>query len=125
MLAGQLGVGDGDPPRASSYTLTSIAAVVLGGASIFGGRGSFVGALLGAVLLTEVVSAVPFLQIALSWNDWIPGILILVGGRHLLAGARRSRGDARDREVAMSEAVEFRAALREALDEELAARPSR
>ncbi len=30
-----------------NYTLTSITAVVLGGASIFGGRGSFIGALLG------------------------------------------------------------------------------
>jgi ribose transport system ATP-binding protein len=79
MLAGQLGVGDGDPAATSSYTLTSITAVVLGGASTFGGRGSFAGALLGAVLLTELVSAVPFLQIALSWNYWFPGILILVG----------------------------------------------
>ena len=52
---------------------------VLGGASIFGGRGSFIGALLGAILLTEVVAAVPFLQIPASWNYWMPGILILVG----------------------------------------------
>ena len=79
MLAGQLGVGDGDPMASESYTLTSITAVVLGGASARGGRGSFLGALLGAVLLTELVSAVPFLQIALSWNYWFPGILILVG----------------------------------------------
>jgi ribose transport system ATP-binding protein len=79
MLAGQIGVGDGDPTLSSNYTLQSIAAVVLGGASIFGGRGSFIGAVLGAILLTEVVAAVPFLQIPLSWNDWTPGILILVG----------------------------------------------
>jgi ribose transport system ATP-binding protein len=79
MLAGQIGVGDGDPTLSSNYTLLSIAAVALGGASIFGGRGSFIGALLGAFLLTEVVAAVPFLQIALSWTEWTPGILILVG----------------------------------------------
>ena len=79
MLAGQLGVGQGDPAASSSYTLASITAVVLGGTSIFGGRGSFVGALLGALLLTEVVSAIPFLHAALSWNYWIPGILVLVG----------------------------------------------
>ena len=79
MLAGQIGIGDGDPTVSVSYTLESITAVVLGGASIFGGRGSFVGALLGAVLLTEVVSAVPFLNIPISWIDWLPGILILVG----------------------------------------------
>ena len=51
--------------------------------------------LLGALLLTEIVSAIPFLQIALSWNNWIPGILILVaagiysrarGGRAALLG---------------------------------------
>jgi ribose transport system ATP-binding protein len=79
MLAGQIGIGDGDPTLSSNYTLLSIAAVVLGGASIFGGRGSFIGALLGAILLTEVVAAVPFLQIPLSWNSWTPAILILVG----------------------------------------------
>ena len=79
MLAGQIGIGDGDPTASVSYTLTSITAVVLGGASIFGGRGSFVGALLGAVLLTEVVAAVPFLQASLAWNYWLPGILVLVG----------------------------------------------
>ena len=44
ILAGSVGVGDADARR--NYTLTSITAVVLGGASIFGGRGSFIGALL-------------------------------------------------------------------------------
>jgi hypothetical protein len=49
------------------------------------------GAFLGALLLTEVVAAVPFLQAALSWNDWAPGILVLVG-----AGIySRARGDSR------------------------------
>jgi ribose transport system ATP-binding protein len=79
LLAGQIGIGNGDQSVGSPYTLSSITAVVLGGASIFGGRGSFIGALLGALLLTEVVAAVPFLQAALSWNYWIPGIMVLVG----------------------------------------------
>jgi ribose transport system ATP-binding protein len=79
LLAGQIGIGNGDQSVGSPYTLSCITAVVLGGASIFGGRGSFIGALLGAVLLTEVVAAVPFLQAALSWNYWIPGIMVLVG----------------------------------------------
>jgi ribose transport system ATP-binding protein len=79
ILAGQIGIGDGDPTLSSNYTLEAIAAVVLGGASIFGGRGSYIGALLGAILLSEVVAAVPFLQVSLAWNQWTPGILILVG----------------------------------------------
>jgi ribose transport system ATP-binding protein len=79
MLAGSVGIGDGDPSVGVSYTLQSITAVVLGGAIISGGRGSFLGAFLGAVLLTEGIAAVPFLQIPISWNEWIPGILLLVG----------------------------------------------
>ena len=95
MLAGTVAVGNGDPTVGAPYTLSSIAAVALGGASIFGGRGSFVGAFLGALLLTEIIAAIPFLQIPLSWNNWIPGILILAaagifsrarGGRAALLG---------------------------------------
>jgi ribose transport system ATP-binding protein len=49
VLAGQ--VGTGDSTVGNSYTLLAIAAPVLGGASLLGGYGSFIGCLLGAVLL--------------------------------------------------------------------------
>jgi ribose transport system ATP-binding protein len=77
MLASQVGVGD--PRVGTTYTLTSVTAVVLGGASIFGGRGSFIGALLGAVLIQEIITATTFLQIGIAWQYFLPGILILVG----------------------------------------------
>jgi ribose transport system ATP-binding protein len=77
MLASQVGVGD--PRIGVNYTLTSITAVVLGGASIFGGRGSFIGALLGAVLIQEIITATTFLQIGIAWQYYLPGLLILVG----------------------------------------------
>ena len=75
-------------PRAATYTLTSITAVVLGGASIFGGRGSFIGAFLGALLIQEIITASAFLQqtthpfsdvpsVAVPY--WLLGFLILVG----------------------------------------------
>ena len=38
-------IGSGDPSAGITYTLLGITAVVLGGASIFGGRGTFIGAL--------------------------------------------------------------------------------
>jgi len=44
-----------------------------------GGRGSYVGALLGAVLLQEIVSATSFLGLDEAWQGWLPGVLILVG----------------------------------------------
>ena len=46
VLLAQLGVGD--PGQGTSYTLTSITAVVLGGTSLLGGRGTFIGTLMGA-----------------------------------------------------------------------------
>ncbi|HEY2888516.1 MAG TPA: ATP-binding cassette domain-containing protein [Candidatus Limnocylindrales bacterium] len=77
MLASQVGIGDAS--LGTGYSLTSITAVVLGGASIFGGRGAFVGALLGGLLLQEIITSTSFLGLGVAWTDWLPGILILVG----------------------------------------------
>jgi ribose transport system ATP-binding protein len=88
MLASQVGVGD--PRVGVNYTLTSITAVVLGGASIFGGRGSFVGALLGAVLIQEIITSTTFLQIGIAWQYYLPGLLILLGAG-VYSRARRMR----------------------------------
>ena len=49
------------PRIGDSYTLASIGAVVLGGASIFGGRGSFIGACAGAILVIQINTVVQFL----------------------------------------------------------------
>jgi ribose/xylose/arabinose/galactoside ABC-type transport system permease subunit len=76
-VAAQVQVGD--PNVGLEFTLTSIAAAVLGGASLAGGRGSFVGAVLGALFLTELVNIVPFLGLDSSWSQ------MLVGGLTLLA----------------------------------------
>ncbi len=89
-------VGVGQASLGGAYTLTSITAVVLGGASIFGGRGSFVGALLAALLLQEVTTATSFLGLAEAWQEWLPGLLILVGA----AVFSRARGGARTAVVA-------------------------
>ena len=86
MLASQVHIGDAS--LGTAYSLTSITAVVLGGASIFGGRGSFIGAMLGAILLQEIITSSTFLGLGTAWQYWLPGILILLG-----AGAySRARG---------------------------------
>jgi ribose transport system ATP-binding protein len=75
LLSAQIGVGD--PTVGQNYTLQSISAVVLGGASIFGGRGSFLGALAGVILVQEIAATTGFLGLGTAWQYWLPGILIL------------------------------------------------
>ena len=89
LLAAQVGIGD--PTLGTDYTLTSLAAAVLGGASIFGGRGSFVGALLGALLLQEITTATAFLGLPQAWQQWLPGALILLGAG-IYSKMRTARG---------------------------------
>jgi ribose transport system ATP-binding protein len=75
MVMAQLGIGD--PNQGIEYTLASVAAVVLGGASLFGGRGSFIGVLLGAMLIQEINSATTFLGLSQAWQYWFIGGLTL------------------------------------------------
>jgi ribose transport system ATP-binding protein len=76
LLMAQIGVGD--PAQGVNYTLASVTAVVLGGTSIFGGRGSFVGALFGAVLVEELLNVTTFLQLSQAWQYWFQGVLVMV-----------------------------------------------
>ncbi|HSS03043.1 MAG TPA: ATP-binding cassette domain-containing protein, partial [Kofleriaceae bacterium] len=76
ILMGQIGVGD--PAQGVGYTMSSITAVVLGGTSLRGGRGSFVGTLLGAVLITQLLNATTFLGLSTMWQYVFQGLLILV-----------------------------------------------
>jgi len=92
LLASQVGIGD-PTLGGSDFTLLSLTAAVLGGASIFGGRGSFVGTFLGALLLQEITAATSFLNWAESWQEWLPGILILAGAG--MYSRLRSRGTRR------------------------------
>lgn len=75
MLMAQIGVGD--PAQGANYTLASITAVVLGGTSLKGGRGTFLGSVLGALLLTEVLSMVTFLGLSQTYQYVFQGALIL------------------------------------------------
>jgi len=76
MLMAQIGIGD--PSQGANFTLTSITAVVLGGTSLLGGRGTFIGTLLGAGLIIQVLNATTFLGLD-QWSTYFfQGILIVV-----------------------------------------------
>jgi len=88
MLMSQIGVGD--PRQGITYTLSSITAVVLGGTSLRGGRGTFIGTVLGAVLLTEVLNAVVFLGLTETYQYAFQGALIVIAALIYSAFRRRA-----------------------------------
>lgn len=90
ILLAQLGVGD--PAQGVGYTLTSITAVVLGGTSLLGGRGTFVGTLFGALLLIQVMNATVFLGLDQTWQYMFQGILILAAAILYSVARTRKKG---------------------------------
>lgn len=76
VLMAQIGIGDA--AQGVGYTLSSVTAVVLGGTSLLGGRGTFVGTLFGSILIVQVLNATVFLGLSQSWQYFFQGALILV-----------------------------------------------
>jgi len=63
---------------ASGLELQVIAAVVVGGVNIFGGSGTAIGAVLGAVLLATIENALRILHLSEFWLQAIDGAIILL-----------------------------------------------
>jgi ribose transport system permease protein len=61
-----------------AYLLPSIAAVVVGGSSILGGRGSFIATIGGALLLTTLGTVISALGVPQGWRTVIEGCTILL-----------------------------------------------
>jgi rhamnose transport system permease protein len=73
-----------------------IAAVVVGGTSITGGRGSIAGTVLGVILLGAIGPALTFLGISAYWERAVQGAIILAAVvidavRSRAAGARQDK----------------------------------
>jgi ribose transport system ATP-binding protein len=88
LLLAQIGIGDGRP--ALPFTLSSVLVVVLAGASIFGGRGSFISIIAAALLVAQVLGLPAFLGLSGAWGYWLPG-LITIGATVFYAQLRRIR----------------------------------
>jgi len=70
--------GGAEPAAGTGYELKAIAAAVIGGASLSGGRGSALGAVLGAILVQLIDNAMVMLQIDQSYNNVVLGGAIIV-----------------------------------------------
>jgi fructose transport system permease protein len=77
LLVGRTELGD---PNAGQTTenLDAITAVVLGGTSLFGGRGSVVGTLIGAVVVGVFRNGLTLIGVEVVWQYFVTGILVIL-----------------------------------------------
>jgi fructose transport system permease protein len=71
-------IGAISPTAGENMNLDSITAVVIGGTSLFGGRGSIVGTLIGALIVGVFRSAVSLAGLDVLWQEFAIGVLIIV-----------------------------------------------
>lgn len=80
-LAGMILVGKSgfiQPQAGVGYDLNAIAAVVIGGTSIFGGSGSVLGTFFGSILLGSILAGLTMLAVNPYWIGFITGALIIL-----------------------------------------------
>lgn len=91
-LAGVLLVvqtASGQPAAATGYELTAIAAVIVGGATLGGGRGRMIGTVVGVLLLGVVSNGLNLYGVSPFWQPIATGLILI-----LAVGLDRARSDA-------------------------------
>lgn len=66
------------PNAGVGIEMNVIAAVVIGGCSLFGGRGTIFGTVLGVILISLVSNAVNLLGVPPAWDQLVKGMVIIV-----------------------------------------------
>ncbi|MFN8623319.1 MAG: ABC transporter permease [Chloroflexota bacterium] len=80
-LAGMIFFGDRgaiDTSTGDAFLLPVVAAVIIGGTPLSGGRGTIPGAVLGAVIIQAIQSGILFLGVDAKWSIFVTGAAILV-----------------------------------------------
>jgi ribose/xylose/arabinose/galactoside ABC-type transport system permease subunit len=62
----------------TGWEITVIAAVIIGGTSLFGGSGTIVGTLIGASIMNVLTNAMVLMRISVYWQNIIVGAIIIV-----------------------------------------------
>jgi ribose transport system permease protein len=71
-------VNSGDPTAGNSYELTAITAAIIGGTSLFGGRGSILGSIIGALIMGVLQNGLNLLAVQAYYQQMaIGGVLIV------------------------------------------------
>ena len=87
-------IGAGSPTIGKDYILPSVAAAVIGGVSLFGGRGHLAGTLIGAFILTLIGNLVFVLKISSYWQPVASGVILLLSVLASSIAEKAARGRA-------------------------------
>jgi ribose transport system permease protein len=71
-------LGSAQPATGTGYELQAIAAVVIGGTSLAGGKGSIVGTVIGALIISVLNNGLQIMSIPQEWQNVILGCVILI-----------------------------------------------
>ncbi|MGV3651961.1 MAG: ABC transporter permease [Devosia sp.] len=66
------------PALGQGYELDAIAAVVIGGTSLSGGRGTILGTLIGALIISVLANGLRILSVAQEWQTVVTGTIIIL-----------------------------------------------
>ena len=70
-------VGSASPLSGAEANLDTITAVVIGGTSLFGGRGRILGTLLGALIVGGARNGLTLVGVDPLWQDFVVGVLVI------------------------------------------------
>ena len=84
-------VGSASPEAGRLLELDAIAACVIGGSSLMGGRGSIPGAMLGALVMESLNNGMSMANMDASWQDIIKGVVLVAAVWFDIASRRRGQ----------------------------------
>ncbi|HVU13020.1 MAG TPA: ABC transporter permease [Phototrophicaceae bacterium] len=85
----------GSPIAGDPLLLSSIAAVIIGGVSMFGGHGNIVGTVIGALIIALLTTGLVMLNVQPFWQYVVVGVVVILAvlidqGRDLIIGRMKS-----------------------------------
>lgn len=67
-----------DPVTGGDYLLPVVAAVIIGGTPLSGGRGTVFGAVVGALIIQVITTGILFLGVDIKWSTFVTGAVIII-----------------------------------------------
>jgi len=82
-------VNSGDPTAGMSYELTAITAAIIGGTNLFGGRGSVLGAMIGALIMGVLQNGLNLMAVQSYYQQMAIGAVLILA---VFIDQRQARG---------------------------------